>query len=130
MFSEGLRFGVSNGVFGPSIRAPEDLFERDPDCCLLNSRGRAPEGAASWHEPYLSEIFVFVDITDETVPEELRDINHPAYQYSIEPLWKHTILISRCGEFRGAGDGTSSSGYRDRVRERQVRGFGEIHYAE
>ena len=130
IFSEGLRAGVREGIFGSAIGSPEQLLARDPDCCLLNSRGRASEDPATWHELYRSEIFVFVDITDETVPKALRDINHPAYQYSIEPLWWHVIFISRCGEFRGAADGRSSSGYRDRIRERQVREFGEIHYAE
>ena len=119
MFSEGLRFGASNGVFGPSIRTPEDLFERDPDCCFLYSRGYPHESIWETREPYVSEIRVYVDSADDSVPASASSSGRPYY--------RHEISISRCGEHLWTS-GSPTNGKPSNIS--QLRSFGVVRYED
>ena len=120
IFSAALRAGVREGVFGPSIQSPEDLIARDPDCCFLNSRGDVDDGFFGSYEPYVSTIYVYVDIREESVPERERD--------SLYPIYRRSILVSRCGEFRGSWGRAVSLEDPASARSMQIREFGDVRY--
>ncbi len=84
------------GIFNNDIDKYSVFLSENPDCCFLVSRGYRPSNPIEdWSLPFVSTVDFFVNINHHSVPQSAKSSNRP--------LYKHSILMSRCGEFLWGG---------------------------